>query len=38
MCASLLRISGTAGRTALKFGVWLWELGYAFYTGWEILH
>ena len=23
MCASLLRISGTAGRTALKFGVWL---------------
>ena len=23
MCASLLRIPGTAGRTALKFGVWL---------------
>ena len=23
MCASLLHISGTAGRTALKFGMWI---------------
>ena len=24
-CATLFRISGTAGRIALKFGVWLWD-------------
>ena len=27
-----LRIPGTAGRLALKFGVWLGTISYAFYT------